>query len=181
MTPLEIQNQEFKKTLKGFNCEEVKHFLYLISEEIENHLDDNRKLTQEVAVLRGRVKDMEDRDRILKDTLITAQQIKDEIHENAKKDGQLIIREGQLKAEVMYEDAKKQVDQVALQIMDLRRTRNDILAEVEMMVARFGHFVDVERGLSRESDKLHNFILEPSPKTEILKEKRGAGSKTAQG
>lgn len=181
VTPLEIQNQEFKKSLKGFNREEVKHYLYLISEEFESLLEQNRQLSQELAVLRSRVKDMEDRDRILKDTLITAQRIKEEIRQNATKDGELIIREGQLKAEMLYEDAKKQVDQVARQIMELRRTRNDILAEVEMMVARFSHFVEVERGLAQESDKLHSFVLEPGKKTLTEAGSEDALKKSAQG
>jgi hypothetical protein len=49
------------------------------------------------------------------------------------------------------------------------------------MVARFSHFVDVERGLSRESDKLHNFVTDPSGKTQYSADKRAANAKTAQG
>jgi len=159
ITPLEIQNQEFKAGWKGYDKEEVKHFLYLLSEDYESLLEQNRNLSRELSVLRARLKDMDDRDKILKDTLISAQQIKKEIRQNAQREADLTIREGQHQAETIFENAKKEVDKVAHQIQELRRVRNDILAEVEMMVARFTHFVDVERQLAQESDKLHGFVF----------------------
>ncbi len=160
ITPLEIQNQEFATKLRGCDPQEVKHFLYLISEEFANLLENNHVITRELSVLRARVGDMEDRDKILKDTLISAQQIKREIQENASKEAELTVREGQLKAETLYEHARKEVDKMARQVQEVRRVRNDILAEVEMMVTRFAHFVDAERQMSVESDKLRSFTSE---------------------
>ena len=160
ITPLEVQNQEFKVKLKGYDREEVRHFLYMMAEELQTLLELNRDQAQELSVLRSRLKDMEDRDRILKDTLISAQQIKKEIQENASKEAMLIMREGQLKAETIFESAKKEVDKIGMHLMDLKRQRNDILAEIEMMVTRFAHFIEVERSQAQESDKIHRLLLE---------------------
>lgn len=160
ITPLEIQNQEFSSKLRGFDPQEVKHFLYLLSEEFATLVESNHDMHRELSVLRARIKDMEDRDKILKDTLISAQQIKREIHENAMKEAELTVREGQLKAETLYEHAKKEGDKVTRQVQEIRRVRNDILAEVEMMVARFTHFVEAERHMAHESDKLRSFSAE---------------------
>jgi len=160
MTPLEIQNQTFKSRFKGFDREEVRHFLYLLAEEVQNLLEALRLHEQELHVLRSRLKDMEDRDRILKDTLISAQQIKKEIQENATKEAMLVIREGELHAETLFENARKEVEKIALQLMELKRQRNDCLAEIEMMVTRFTHFIEVERQQALENDKLHRLLLE---------------------
>ncbi|MCB1042857.1 MAG: DivIVA domain-containing protein [Acidobacteria bacterium] len=162
ITPLEIQNQEFASKMRGLDPQEVKHFLYLLSEEFATLLEQNHEMSKELSVLRARVRDMEDRDKILKDTLISAQQIKREIHENAIKEAELTVREGQLKAEGLFEHAKKEVDKVARQVQEIRRVRNDMLAEVEMMVARFTHFVEAERHMAHESDKLRSFSNESS-------------------
>ena len=159
ITPMEIQNHDFKLQLKGYQKEAVRHFLYSLAEEFENLIEQNHKMAQELAVLRERIKDMESRDKILKDTLVTAQQVKTDIQENAEKEAELLIRETMLKADKIYEEAKGQLDTVRQQMVELKRIRDDMLAESEMMVSRFSHFVEAERQLAVESDKLHNFNL----------------------
>jgi len=154
ITPLEIQNHEFKSRFRGFNPEEVKHFLYSLSEEMETLLKDNQEKTRELEFLKQKTKEADDRDKILKDTLISAQQIKREIKENAHKDAELIVREGQLQAERIFENAKKQLDKIRVQISDMKIMRSDVLAELEMMLTRCNHFIEAERSMATESDKL---------------------------
>jgi len=163
ITPMDIQNHEFQLKWRGYEKDAVKHFLYAVAEDFENLIEQNHKMAQELAVLRERVKDIENRDKVLKDTLVTAQQVKTEIHENAEKEAELLLKEAQLKADKVYEDAKGQVDRVNKQLVDTRRVRDDLLAEAEMMVSRFSHFVDAERLLSLESDKLHSFVVRRQP------------------
>lgn len=179
ITPMEIQNKEFGSKWKGFNPEEVKHFLYLMAEEFENLIERNHKIAREVSVLRERLKDLEARDKVLKDTLISAQQIKTDIQENATKEADLILKEAQLKADAMFEAAKVKVGQLRHQMVETRRVRDDLLAEAEMMVSRFNHFVDAERQMASESDKLHNFSIrkkaeESAPKQKVLPVRRAA-------
>ncbi len=158
ITPMEIQNHEFRTKWKGYEKEAVRHFLYAISEDFENLIEQNHKMAQELAVLRERVKDMESRDKVLKDTLVTAQQVKADLQENAEKEAELIIMEAQLKADKVYDEAKEQWNRVRKQLVEVRRVRDDLLAESEMMVSRFSHFVEAERQLATESDKLHSFV-----------------------
>lgn len=162
ITPLEIQNHEFTSRLRGFNPEEVKHFLYAVAEEFEKLIEQNHKMAQELAVSRERIKDMESREKVLKDTLVTAQQIKADIQENAVKEGELIVKEAQLKADALREHARDDVRRIQGHLADLRRTRNDLLAEAEMMVSRFTHFVEAERDLANEADELQKLSFMPS-------------------
>ena len=167
ITPMELQNHKFTLKWKGFDQEEVKHFLYAISEDFANLIEKNHKMAQELAVLRERLKDMEARDMVLKDTLVTAQQLKVEVHENAEKEADLIVKEAQLKADSFYEEAKQEVERVRRQMLELRRVRNDLLAETEMMVTRFSHFVEAEREVAVESDKFHNFAVRTTSKPAV--------------
>ena len=164
LTPLDVQKHQFTVKFKGFDREEVRHFLYAVSEELEKLVEKNQRLSQELALVRERVKDMASREKALKDTLITAQQIKADFQENAEKEAELIIKEAQLKSDRFHERAKEKVDDLHRQISELRRVRNDILAETEMMVSRFTHFVDAEREMALENDKLQSFITHKKPK-----------------
>lgn len=168
ITPMEIQNHKFSQRWRGFDPEEVKHFLYAVAEEFEDLSEQNHKMAQELAILRERVNDMEGRDKVLKDTLVTAQQIKTDINQNAEKEAELIIKEAQLKADTMYETARNELSKVRTQMAELRRVRNDMLAEAEMMVTRFNHFVDAERSSAEESDKLQSFSVKRTKKTKAV-------------
>ncbi|CAM2007806.1 DivIVA domain-containing protein [Acanthopleuribacter pedis] len=161
ITPLEIQNHEFTSRLRGFNPEEVKHFLYAVAEEFEKLIEQNHQMAQELAVSRERIKDMESREKVLKDTLVSAQQIKADIQENAVKEADLIVKEAQLKADALRERAREDVRTTQTHLADLRRTRNDLLAEAEMMVSRFTHFVEAERDLANEADALQKLSFMP--------------------
>lgn len=154
---MEIQNHTFTRKWRGFDPEEVKHFLYAVSEEYEQHSERNHLLAQELAILRERVKVMEGRDKVLKDTLITAQQIKTDIGTNAEKEAELIIKEAQLKADAIHETARDSANKVRTQMTELRRLRNDMLAEGAMLVSRFNHFVEAEQSAAEEIDKLASF------------------------
>ena len=159
ITPMEIQNHEFRTSMRGYEKEAVKHFLFAVAEDFEGLVEQNHKMAQELAVLRERIKDMESRDKILKDTLITAQQVKADLHQNAEKEAELVIKAAHLEAEKIYENARETVEKVRRHLVDVRRVRNDLLAEAEMMVSRFSHFVDAERLQAAEADKLHNFTF----------------------
>lgn len=154
ITPMEIQNHEFKGKFWGYEKESVKHFLFAVAEDFETLLEQNHEMAKELAVLRERVKDMESRDKVLKDTLITAQQVRKDIQENAEKEAELTLREAHLEAEKIHDSARNEVERIRLQMAEIRRIRNDLLAEAEMMVARFSHFVEAERGSAQESDKI---------------------------
>ncbi len=167
ITPMEIQNHEFRFKWRGYEKEAVRHFLYAIAEDFENLIEQNHKMAQELAILRERVKDMESRDKVLKDTLVTAQQVKTDIHENAEKEAELIIKEAQLKADHVYDEVKQQLDHVRKQLRDIKRVRDDMLAESEMMVSRFSHFVEAERQVAVEADKLHGMILHRKQKQPV--------------
>lgn len=165
VTPLDIQKHQFSVKFKGFDREEVRHFLYAVSEEMESLLEQNQQMARESAVLREKVRMLSSRDKALKDTLVTAQQMKSDIHQNAEREAELLLKDAQLKADAYYDEAKKKVDQLLQQIGELRRVRNDILAETEMMVSRFTHFVEAEAELAQESDKLHNFVAKRVTRT----------------
>src|SRR5213593_3973239 len=75
LTPLDIQRQMFSRALKGYNTDEIRAYLQLIAEEIERLLKDVDRLSRENAMLREDLDEHNARERILKDTLLSAQKV----------------------------------------------------------------------------------------------------------
>ena len=99
LTPLEIQKQQFSRVFKGYNADEVRAYLSLVAEEIENLVRDVDRLARENAMQREDLDDHSQRERILKDTLLSAQKVSEDVKANARKEAELIVKDAELLAE----------------------------------------------------------------------------------
>jgi len=127
LTPLEIQKQSFARKLKGFDPNEVRAYLQMIAEEMENLLRDVDRLSRENVMLREDLDDHNQRERILKDTLLSAQKVSEEVKSNARKEAELIVKDAELLSERL-------VSQAMSRVADLERTIQDL--KVERRAAR---------------------------------------------
>lgn len=123
LTPLEIQKQTFTRGLKGYNPDEVRAYLHLVAEEIERLLKENDRLSRDVSMLREDVEDHTNRERILKDTLLSAQKVAEDLTANARKEAELIVKDAELLAERLVSQAQQRVADLERSIGDLRMER----------------------------------------------------------
>ena len=91
ITPLEIQKHEFSRKWKGLDPVEVESFLALVAEEIEELVRANADLSSRVERLTEENAEHRERERILKETLLTAQQASEDIRSNAQRQAALRI------------------------------------------------------------------------------------------
>lgn len=127
LTPLEIQKQTFPRALKGYNVDDVRAYLHLVAEEIERLLRENDRVQRDVTMLREDLEDHSNRERILKDTLLSAQKVAEDLTANARKEAELIVKDAELLAERVIGQAMQRVG-------DLERTINDL--KIERRAAR---------------------------------------------
>jgi cell division initiation protein len=142
LTALEIQKQTFSRAIKGYNPDEVRAYLHLVAEEIERLVRENDRLSREVAVLREDLEDHSNRERILKDTLLSAQKVAEDLIGNARKEAELIVKDAELLADRVVGQAMQRVGDLEKAIADLkierRGARNKLQATldtIQQMVA----------------------------------------------
>lgn len=137
LTPLEIQKQTFSRGIKGYNPDEVRAYLHLVAEEIERLLRENDRLHRDVAMLREDIDDHENRERILKDTLLSAQKVAEDLTANARKEAELIVKDAELLAERLVAQAQQRVADLERKIGDLRMerraARNKLTTTIDMI------------------------------------------------
>jgi cell division initiation protein len=123
LTPLEIQKQTFGRVLKGYNPDEVRGYLHLVAEEIERLLKENDRLARENAMLREDLDEHTARERILKDTLLSAQKVSEDVKANAQKEAELIVKDAELLSERLVAQAMSRVGDLERAIQDLKLER----------------------------------------------------------
>src|SRR5690349_19596878 len=109
LTALDIQKQTFARSLKGYHPDEVRAYLHLIAEEIERLVRDVDRLSRENAMLREDLQDHSQREQILKDTLLSAQRVSEEVRANAHKEAELIVKDAELLSERLVGQAMDRV------------------------------------------------------------------------
>jgi cell division initiation protein len=146
LTPLDIQKQIFSKGLKGYSVDEVRAYLHLIAEEIERLVKDVDRLTRENSRMREELGEYSDRERILKETLLSAQRVSEEVKANARKEGELIVKDAELLSERLVSQGMSRVADIERAIQDLKIERKAVRNKLQATLETFQQLVmlDVE-------------------------------------
>jgi len=99
ITIIDIQHKEFKKSLQGYDRNEVNEFLDEIIETLEDENSMRTALQGEIAELRERLSHFKTMEESLQSTLLLATRTADEVKAAAHKEADLIKQEARLTAE----------------------------------------------------------------------------------
>jgi len=150
ITPLDIQQKQFPMKFRGFDVEEVYAFLEVIREEMEDLLRDNASFKEDMIKLETQVKEHKDMETTLRETLMTAQQMVEEYKTNARKEAELLVKEGELKADTLMKDAQEKVIKIHEDIVDLKGIRRHFKEELKRLIE--GHLKMLEFDKEREEE-----------------------------
>ena len=152
LTPLEIQKQTFSRVLKGYQLDEVRAYLHLVAEEIERLIRENDRLSRDSAGLREDLEDHSNRERILKDTLLSAQKVAEDLTANARKEAELIVKDAELLSERLIGQAMQRVADLERSITDLKIERRAVRNKLQSTLDSVQHMVvlDAEQEANEE-------------------------------
>ena len=128
ITPLDIRKQEFRKVFRGYDPAEVEAFLDMVADAFEKASRDTITLQERVESLETEIGRFRNIERTLQETLVAAQQAAEDTRENAKKEGDLVIKEAEIVAERAIEQARGQVSRIKAEIVSLKTQRDTFLA-----------------------------------------------------
>lgn len=136
ITPLDIQKHGFRKTLRGYDPSEVKAFLTSFAEAYESVIRENQQQREESALLREQLKEHEEREHVLKQTLLTAQRAAEDLREAARREAQTLVKEAELKAEKMMEVARERIGRYEGRLVELKTLKRELVEKIETMLRR---------------------------------------------
>jgi cell division initiation protein len=124
ITPIDIQQQQFKgKMFGGLDPDDVDAFLQTVAAEMENLVRENNELKEQQARLNREMLDMAEKEKELREIMLAAQRVIEEMKANAQKEAGLIIGEAELKAERIIADSERQLGELKARIEDIRRQK----------------------------------------------------------
>ncbi|MCK5456768.1 MAG: DivIVA domain-containing protein [Melioribacteraceae bacterium] len=142
-TPFSIKAQEFAKSMRGYDTDEVRVFLESLANEFDTLQKENEKLLTEIETNAEEITEYKKLEKSLQSTLLNAQESTSKSVESAKKQNQLIIKEAEIKANQIIEKAKLEADLIRSSVLRLKEERNLFIAKLKSMVETQSSILDM--------------------------------------
>ena len=136
LTPLDVRRYDFGRAIRGYNPARVDQFRDQVAEEMERLTRINQDLDSKARSFHEQLRAFRERDKALNDALVSAQQLRGEVREQAEREAQLILREAQAEGERIIEGAKADVRRMEEVLDNLDRSRRTYLAQMRTLIAR---------------------------------------------
>lgn len=135
LSPIEIKKQEFSKTLRGYDPDEVRNFLESISLELEKISEDNRAQQIELEKLRAELSTYSRMEKNMNDAMVSAEKALSNARSESERESDLLRREAKIEAENILRDALNRADEIGQEIQSLEMRRNSFVRKWKHMLS----------------------------------------------
>lgn len=135
ITPLDLSRKEFSISFRGYNRQEVDEFLNTLSSDYESLFRENSSLKEELASLAQKLEEFRAMEDNLRNSLILAQKVADEVRSNALKEAELIKSQAQMEAEKNLQETTRKIEELRILYERLR-------AEIKALLNTFLEILD---------------------------------------
>lgn len=137
LTPMDINNKEFKRGLRGYNPEEVDEFLDEVVENYEELYKDNSKLREKVTTLTEQIEHYSKIESTIQNTLVLAQNAADQVKSSAEKEAELVVKNAN-------ETAQRIVDKAHADVIQINDEYDRVKQEFIKFRAKFRNFINTQ-------------------------------------
>ena len=134
LTPLDIKKQEFKKVLRGYDTIEVDAFLDTLANEFGDMIKQLKEMREQAIESEVQLRDFKQKERDLQQVLMQAQENSARTIDNARKEGELIIQESELKASQIVDHARMEVMRAKEEVTNLRAKKEALVSRLKVLL-----------------------------------------------
>ncbi|RJP62327.1 MAG: DivIVA domain-containing protein [Ignavibacteriales bacterium] len=152
-SPLNIKNQEFNKSVRGYDKDEVHLFLEKLADEFEKLVTENDTVKKELEQAKNRIAEYKKIEKNLQDTLLKAHESSSRAVESAKKQSVLMIKEAELKANQLIDKARESADDIRNSVLGLREEKALLIAKLKALINSQASILEMKINETAEEKK----------------------------
>lgn len=154
LTPMDINNKEFKRGLRGYNAEEVDEFLDEVVENYEEMYKENSNLKEKLANLNEKIEYYSKIETTIQNTLLLAQNAAEQAKSSAKKEAELMVKNAN-------ETAQKILDKAHNDVIQINDEYEKVKQEFIKFRAKYRNFMNTQMETfdALEKDFIKNYNL----------------------
>ncbi|SCJ54921.1 Minicell-associated protein DivIVA [uncultured Clostridium sp.] len=146
LTPMDINNKEFKRGIRGYNPDEVDEFLDEVVENYEELYKENSRLKESITRLKDKVEHYERLEATIQNTLLLAQNAAEQAKESSQREADLIVNNAN-------ETAQKILDKAHNDVIGINDEYERVKEEFIKFRAKFRGFMNTQLQTFDELEK----------------------------
>jgi cell division initiation protein len=165
LTPMDINNKEFKKGFSGYKADEVDDFLDEVIENYEELYKENASLKEKLAVLSEQIEHYTKIESTIQNTLLLAQNAADQAKSSAEKEAEMLVKNAN-------ETAQKILDKAHGDVVQINDEYENMKQQFIKFRAKFRNFMNtqLETFSDLEKDMNINYTLQNEEETQEVEE-----------
>lgn len=164
ITPLDIQNKEFPRAVRGYKEDEVDGFLDLLTLDFEKLIDENKNLKESVKKLTSDLARYQNSEGAVLNTLEAAKALMADISASAEKRAEILLKNAELDAQIIQKEARDSVER-------LTEEANAMKSRLKLFKTKYKSFLEEEQR-SLESLSIELFLNLDSDESKLMSETR---------
>jgi cell division initiation protein len=135
VSPLDLRQLKFKTRMRGFDRAEVLALIAEVADDYENALQEVERLRQEVMKMEALLNQHREHERDLRNTLMTAQKVSDDIRATADAQARQIVREAEGRSDLLLQKTQARLEDVQREIDGMKLKRREVENSLEATIA----------------------------------------------
>ncbi len=137
LMPIDVQNKEFGRKLRGYNAEEVDEFLDKVAKDYEQAMKDKLSLEEKIQELHEKLEQYQKLEDTLHNAIIVAQETAEDVKRNANKEAELIRKEADKEAQRTVEEAHYKASRILSE-------HEEVYKQAQIFKLRFRSFIEAQ-------------------------------------
>jgi cell division initiation protein len=153
LTPLDIEQQQFRIKFRGFDVREVDIFLEEMAIAFSSLIQEQNRLKKELEFRKRENQKQKERETTFEQAITSSQKVVEQLRENAKKSAEIIIADAEVKAEKMLNRAHNRLAQLHEDIAELKRQRIQIEVQIRSILETHTKILEMGKADTRAMDE----------------------------
>ena len=163
VSPLDLRQLRFRTTFRGFDKAEVLALIAEVTDDYENALGEVERLRQEVLKMEALLSQHREHEKDLRDTLITAQRVSDDMRVNADAQARNILREAEGRSDLLLQKTQARLEDVQREIDGMKMKRREVETTLESTIASLRNTLEFVREQEQREREDKILLHRPRP------------------
>ncbi len=155
ITPMDIQNKEFERSLRGYDIEDVDDFLDQVAKDLDDMIRENSELKEQILQLQEKNKNYHKLEETMHNAIVVAQETAEEVKQNARREADLIKREAEREAKQILDDARYRSGIIFSE-------QEELFKQAQLFKMRFRSFIEAQLANLECEDWMDEKMEEPA-------------------
>jgi cell division initiation protein len=163
VSPLDLRQVKFRTAFRGFDKAEVIALIAEVTDDYEHALCEVERLRQEVVKMEALLNQHREHERDLRDTLVTAQRVSDDIRTNADAQARNILREAEGRSDLLLQKTQARLEDVQREIDGMKMKRREVETTLESTIAALRNTLEFVREQEQREREDKILLHRPRP------------------